>query len=103
MVRHRRLPLAEVRLGSLNHSPQLAMSQRTGRAIASSLLVITDSLRLGDRPDALIPPAEIETQATRWAARPSLPSRSKQNRGGRNYFITYATHWLQFLGRWQAP
>jgi len=80
------------------------MTHQMLRALAASLLGITDYLRLGGRPENLITPAEIEAQATRWANKHKPPSPgTKRSHTSRARFISRATHWLQFLGRWQAP
>jgi hypothetical protein len=103
-ARHRHGPLADQRLLYLAHCADLGMSRRTLRDTASSLLVITDYLRLADRPDALITPAEIEAQGARWANKhKSPPPGTKRSLTGRARFISRATHWLKFRGRWQAP
>jgi site-specific recombinase XerD len=102
LARHRNSPLAEQRRRFLVHCAELGMTRNTLENIARYLLVITDSLRLAERPDDLIAPAEIEAQADRWVNRPTRPSTSLA-RGGRIHFINYATRWLQFLGRWQPP
>jgi integrase/recombinase XerD len=103
LARHRLSPLAEQRHRYLTHCAELGFAHRTLRRIATYLLAITGYLRLGVRPDDLITPAEIEVQATRWAERPGKPSSPAWGSQDRRNFITYATHWLQFLGRWQAP
>lgn len=104
VARHRNCPLAEQRLRYLTHCAESGMARRTLRNTASTLLAITDYLRLGDRPDALITPTEIEAQAALWASNSrNTPPRCKRSRAGRARFISRATHWLQFLGRWQAP
>jgi integrase/recombinase XerD len=102
-ARHCQGPLAEERRRFLAHCAELGMSDRTLRDLGSYLLSIAAYLRLDDRPDDLIPAAEIETQADRWANRPRISGRSKRTRGGRANFLSYATRWLQFLGRWRAP
>jgi integrase/recombinase XerD len=103
LARHRNSPLAEQRRRFLVHCAGLGMTRNTLENLARYLLVITASLRLAERPDEQITPAEIEAQADRWANRPGRPSMTKPAGGGRRHFIDYATRWLQFLGRWQAP
>jgi site-specific recombinase XerD len=100
LERHRNSPLAEERLRYLDHCAELGMAHSTLRTTATYLLTITDYLRLGERPDDLITPKEIEAQASRWANR---RTRSQHERGGRDCFLSHATRWLQFLGRWQQP
>lgn len=103
LERHRNSPLAEQRRRFLIHCAELGMTRRTLRNLARYLLVITASLRLAKRPGDRITPAEIEAQANRWADRPNRPPTAKPAGAGRRHFINYATRWLQFLGRWQAP
>jgi site-specific recombinase XerD len=80
------------------------MSETTLGVLAAYLLTIAAYLRLANRPpDDLVTAAEIEAQAERWAKRPLKFPGSRQERGGRRHFRNYATQWLQFLGRWQAP
>jgi site-specific recombinase XerD len=103
LARHRHSPLAEERRRYLLHCAELGMAHNTLHQIANYLLIITKALRLGDRPDDLISPAEIEAAAIRRAKRRSKPSQSKRKRRRGCVFITCATHWLKFLGRWQQP
>jgi site-specific recombinase XerD len=103
LARHRNSPLAEERRRYLAHCAELGMARNTLHLIAIYLLIITDVLRLGDRPDDLITPAEIEAEAIRRGKRRNKPSQSKRKRRCGCSFITHATHWLQFLGRLQRP
>ena len=108
LARHHRDPLSEERRTFLTHCADLGMSDTTLRHLACYLLSIASFLRLDDRPDDLISAEEIESQADRWANRPSKsgPSKSGQSKPkpyARATFISFATRWLQFLGRWQAP
>jgi site-specific recombinase XerD len=103
LARHRGSPLAEERHRYLVHCAELGMAHNTMHQIAIYLLTATKVLRLGDRPDDLISPAEIEAAAIHWVKRRSKPSQSKRKRRYGCSFITCATHWLKFLGRWQQP
>lgn len=103
LARHRQSPLAEQRHRYLIHCAEMGLALSVRRTIACYLLVITDYLRLGDRPGDQITQAEIEAQADCWAKRPTRRARKARTRETRRRFITYATHWLKFLGRWQAP
>lgn len=98
-ARHRTGPLVEERLAYLNHLAGQGMSRKSLRAIADYLLVVTDRLRLADRPGEAISHEEIERQAVLWADRQS----TSPNWNGGNYsrfaFRSYGTRWLQFLGR----
>lgn len=102
LARYRHTPLAEERRRYLTHCAELGMARNTLRQIANYLLIITDALQLGDRPDDLIAPAEIEAEAIRRAKRHKPTHSKRKHRRGRP-FITHATHWLQFLGRLQQP
>lgn len=103
LARHRQSPLAEQRHRYLTHCAELQLALGVRRSIAAYLLAITNYLRLGDRPDDPITPAEIEAQADRWANRPSRRARNARTRETRRRFMLYATQWLKFLGRWQPP
>src|SRR4051794_20992723 len=89
LARHRHSPLAEERRRYLAHCVELGMAHETVRSVASYLLIITDYLRLGERPNDQITPAEVEAEATRWANRHNAPSRSKPTPEGRRYFSSY--------------
>jgi integrase/recombinase XerD len=102
-ARHCQGPLSEERRTFLTHCADLGMSDRTLRSLASYLLSIAIFLRLDDRSDDLISAEEIESQADRWANRPSKSGQSKPKPCARANFLSFATRWLQFLGRWQAP
>jgi site-specific recombinase XerD len=103
LARHCHSPLAEERRRYLVHCAALGMAHNTLHQIAIYLLIITKALRLGDRPDDLISPAEIEASAIRRAKRRNKPSLNNRKRRCGCSFITHATHWLQFLGRLQRP
>lgn len=103
LARHRHSPLAEERRRYLVHCAELGMAHNTLHLIAIYLLIITKALRLGDRPDDLISAAEIEAAAIHRSRRRIKPSQSKRKRRRGCFFITCATHWLKFLGRWQQP
>jgi site-specific recombinase XerD len=103
LARHRSSPLAEERHRYLVHCAELGMAHNTLHQIAIYLLIITKALRLGDRTGDLISPAEIEAAAIRRVKRRSKPSQSKRKRRRGCSFITCATHWLKFLGRWRQP
>lgn len=103
LAKHRNRPLADERSRYLSHCANQGMSRSTLLQIAGHLLVITDALRLGERPDEMITPAEIAAEATRRANRRKSCSRSRRKHTGPDAFITHATHWLKFLGRWQPP
>lgn len=102
-ARHCQGPLTEERRSFLTHCADLGMSDTTLRYLASYLLSIAAYLRLEDRPNDLISAEEIEGHADRWAKRLSTSGRSKPKRCARATFLSFATRWLQFLGRWQAP
>jgi site-specific recombinase XerD len=103
LARHCQSPLAEERNRYLVHCAEVGLTLGMRRTIAAYLLVVTNYLRLGDRPGVPITAAEIETQATRWANRSSSRAQNARTREPYRRFIIYATQWLKFLGRWQPP
>jgi integrase/recombinase XerD len=82
-ARHRSAPLAEARLRFLAHLAELGLSRRTLLECAPLLLVIVEKLDLVNRPGVSISQDEIRQKATTK----------------RDAFISFATRWLQFLGR----
>ena len=99
--RQRNGPLAEERRRYLVHCAEQQMAPRTLRHIALYTLVVTNALRLADRPDQLVTRAEIEAEADRWANRRPRPTKMRQVRYSRLQFTYHATLWLTFLGRLQ--
>ena len=82
-ARHRSAPLAEARLRFLAHLAEFGLSRRTLLECAPLLLVIVEKLDLVNRPGVSISQDEIRQKATTK----------------RDAFISFATRWLQFLGR----
>ena len=76
------------------------LARLTLRETAVYLLVVARSLRLADRPDELISPAEVERQALLWADEPH-PGKPAGSPRARQHFRTHAFGWLRFLGRLQ--
>lgn len=101
LARHRQSPLAEQRHRYLTYLAELHLALSVRRTVAEYLLHVTDYLRLGERPDDLIGPAEIATAAERWANRPGNFAEHPPSRACCARFITHATGWLKFLGRWE--
>lgn len=101
LARHRNRPLMEERSRFLSHCATQGMARNTLLQIARRLLVITDALRLGERLDEMITPTEIAAEATRRSNRRMTGSRKGRKRTRLDAFVTVATHWLKFLGRWQ--
>jgi integrase/recombinase XerD len=83
LARHRNAPLAEDRLRFLGHLAELGLSRRSLLECAPLLLVIVEKLDLANRPGVSISQDEIRQKATTK----------------RDAFISFATRWLQFLGR----
>jgi integrase/recombinase XerD len=101
LSRHRQSPLAEERHRFLIHCEELRFSISVRRSIAAYLIPIAEYLNLRERPDELICSAEIEDQADRWAKRGTGRAKNARTSGSRKHFVTYATHWLKFMGRLQ--
>lgn len=99
LARHRTSPLVEERLAYLDHLAGQGMSRKHLRAVADYLLVVTDRLRLADRPGEAISHVEINQQAVLWADSQSKSPNWKGGSSSRAAFRSYATRWLQFLGR----
>jgi integrase/recombinase XerD len=94
-------PLLEERLGFLTHCAEQGFAQSTLREIAYYQLIVTDYLKLSDT--AVTTGADIEAAAKCWAQRqPDSPSmKDPPSPRSRARFISHATHWLGFLGRFQ--
>ncbi len=103
LARHCQSPLAEERHRYLVHCAEVGMTLGLRRSIAAYLLVVTNYLRLGNRPGVPITAAEIEAQAACWANRSSSRAQNARTREPYRRFVTHATQWLKFMGRWQAP
>src|SRR5438045_912503 len=95
LARLRTGPLAEERRRYLARCAEQQMPRSTLRTIAKYTLVITQALRLGERPGELITPAEIDAEADRWVR--ERPKRRRLTAG----FTRHAIRWLTFLGRFQ--
>ncbi len=97
LARQRAGPLAEERGGYLAHCAEQQMSPARLQHIARYILVITEALRLAERPGELITRTEIEAEADR-----RIKIRPKRR------MLTYrftgeAVRWLTFLGRLHVP
>src|SRR5262245_24161542 len=103
LARQRNSPLVEERLAYLAHLDRQGMVRGTRRVVALYLLIIAQRLRLDRRPGEVIPLAEIEQRATRWANRPDRKTTAAGTPIARQRFIGIATAWLRFLGRLQQP
>jgi integrase/recombinase XerD len=108
MTRHENGPWVEERRRYLAHCAALQMKCSSLRQIAIYTLIIAETLRLAERPGALVTRAEIEAGADRYvrlSKRRCQPGRSKSLKGGhlRNSFRWHATRWLKFLGRLRTP
>ncbi len=97
LARLRTGPLADERCRYLVRCAEQQMSLSTLRDIARATFVITQVLRLAERPGELITRAEIEAEADRRARQ--RPKRRMLTAR----FTPHAIRWLTFLGRFQAP
>jgi site-specific recombinase XerD len=97
LTRQRTGPLAEERRRYLAHCAEQQMSPSRLQHIARYILVITQALRLAERPGELITRAEVEAEADR-----RLRERPKR-RMLTCRFTGEAVRWLTFLGRLQVP
>src|SRR4051812_33915941 len=79
------------------------MARSTLQEAAIFLLVVTDHLRLSDRPAGAVPLSEVQQQAALWAGRPRETTLRNAGRRSRERFLFHATHFLRFLGRPQLP
>jgi site-specific recombinase XerD len=93
LARQQTGPLAEERRRYLAHCSAQQMSPTRLQHIARCILVITEALRLAERPGELITRTEIEAEADR---------RAKERPKRRTFtyrFTGEAVRWLMFLGR----
>lgn len=97
LARQRTGPLAADRRRYLAYCAEQQMSPSRLRSIARYILVITEALRLAERPGELITRAEIEAEANRRV-------RERRKRRLLTFrFTGEAVRWLKFLGRLQLP
>jgi integrase/recombinase XerD len=96
LARQQAGPLAEERRRYLAHCAAQQMSPSRLQHIARYILVITEALRLAERPGELITRTEIEAEAAR-----RLRERPKR-RMLTCRFTGSAVRWLTFLGRLQV-
>jgi site-specific recombinase XerD len=101
LARQRNGPLAEERCRYLVHCASQQLARRTLQFIASYILIVAKALRLADLPGELIPRAEIEAEAHRWANRQPKPPALRDVHRSWLRFAGQATRWLTFLGRLQ--
>jgi site-specific recombinase XerD len=96
LARHRTGPLPEERHRYLAYCAKQGMARSTLQSIARYILVITEALRLAERPGELITQKEVDDEAS---------DRAGQRKRGLPTvrFKGYATRWLRFLGRLQVP
>ncbi len=97
LARQRTGPLAEERRRYLVYCGEQQMSPSHLQHIARYILVITEALRLAERPGELITRMEIEAEANRRV-------RERPKRRMLTFrFTGEAVRWLKFLGRLQVP
>jgi len=96
LARHHNGPLAEERQRYLAHYAQTGMAPAGLQQLARAILVVTEALRLAERPGELITQVEIDAEANRRA-------KATKRRRFTFRFKGYAVRWLRFLGRLQVP
>jgi site-specific recombinase XerD len=97
LARQRNGPLAEERCRYLVCCAEQQMSPARLQQIARRILVITEALRLAERPGELITRMEIDAEVDRRVR--ERPKRRLLIYG----FTCEAVRWLTFLGRLQVP
>jgi site-specific recombinase XerD len=97
LARQRTGPLAEERRRYLAICAEQQMSPARLQNIARYVLVITEALRLADRPGELVTRTEIDAEADRRVRE------RKRRRMLTCRFAGEAVRWLKFLGRLQVP
>jgi integrase/recombinase XerD len=97
LARQRSGPLAEERRRYLAYCAELGMAPKTLQSLARYILVITEVLRLAERPGELITRKEIRAEADRRAAE------RRKRRMLTFKFTQFAIRWLKFLERLQLP
>jgi len=97
LARQRNGPLAEERCRYLVCCAEQQMSPARLQQIARCILVITEALRLAERPGELITRMEIDAEVDRRVR--ERPKRRLLIYG----FTCEAVRWLAFLGRLQVP
>src|SRR5438270_11403427 len=93
-------PLLEDRLRYLSHLAEQGVGRHGLQVRAYYLLMVTQCLRLAERPGEVISRGEIERQARLWAQQPG-PRKLIGSEWQRVRFLRHATQWLQFCGRLQ--
>jgi integrase/recombinase XerD len=95
LSRHQTGPLSEERLEYLtSYYAARGTSRSTISETAYYLLIITQALRLSERPGEIISYDELHAAATRWGnKRPRKAAKTV------SHFINQAIRWLTFLGR----
>ena len=101
LVHHTMAPLAEQRLRYLSHCAEHGATKTTLRRVAQALLIVIE--QLGLTGEGKISSEQIEVAADRWAALKPPQRKTKDFRKARLRFISVATRWLRFLGRFDVP
>jgi integrase/recombinase XerD len=94
-------PLLDERLRYLTHCAAQGMARATLRTIAWHQVATMRYLDL--QSGAPIRQDQIAAAAKQWASRRPAPSTRTGSSASRVAFRAHATHWLQFLGRLEAP
>jgi integrase/recombinase XerD len=92
-------PLVYERGQYLTHCTAQGMSKSTLRGKARLLILITECLRLADRPYDTISVPEIKIAATRWSRHHRRSLKAGQAKHSQQQFIAEASRWLIFLNR----
>lgn len=98
-ARHRAGPLVNERLAYLAHLTRAGMSRGTLKRTAEYILIVADQLGLAHHTGETISREEIQRMATVWSARPAGTRHRTGGPSTCSIFRSYATQWLQFLGR----
>ncbi|HEX5271797.1 MAG TPA: tyrosine-type recombinase/integrase [Gemmataceae bacterium] len=93
-------PLLEDRLRYLSHRAEQGMTRFTLWETSYFLRVVTEVLRLGDRPDEAISGEELKQQALLWSKQSTRRSGSAAQRAY-TLCLRYGTKWLRHMGRLQ--
>src|SRR5258708_30264109 len=101
LKRHLTAPLVTERIRYISHNAKQGASTATLRRLAQAQLLIIE--HLGLTADSKVSLKQIETAADQWASLAPRQRKTKDFREARSRFISFATRWLRFLGRLDAP
>lgn len=101
LARQRTTPLAEERRRFLHHLKDLGYARSSLHDVACELVVVVRQLELAD--DGPVAPVAVDVAAKQWAMQQIRRHRSAKAAISIRNFRYWATQWLRFLGRLQAP